>query len=489
MTWRVLRVVLAALVASGCAPLRPVAPSGSDALDACRAFYHVLDASIDRAAVRDGGAARIAGFPYLRVDRLLASFANEDLRQDQVRAWMDQLVALDLQARTIELANLPRADLDRIALDDVDVDARLRDCATRLSSADLADASRVETLRRVARVPDDYDTWKRVAGVYWLTRVPFAAGVRRYQAEVARAFATAPADLPVRGRLVAYRTASSDPPAVRMRMPADALGIPRPDPITLTRLFAVHAPVWVVDELDENDRIGRVRWSSGAVLHVDTAQPTEYRRIAYTRAGTHTLLQLVYSVWFPARPKASALDLLAGQLDGIVWRVTLAPDGAPLIFDSIHSCGCYHQFFPTVRAVPLAQRSTLEEGAFVPQRLDRIAARLAVRVAARTHFLQRVHAVDAVRTAARDLVPETDDALRSLPLDEGGRRSAFRSDGMVAGSERGERLVFWPMGVRSPGAMRQWGRHATAFVGRRHFDDARLLERYFRFDLASAPAR
>jgi hypothetical protein len=27
--------------------------------------------------------------------------------------------------------------------------------------------------------------------------------------------------------------------------------------------------------------------------------------------------------------------------------------------------------------------------------------------------------------------------------------------------------------------MRQWGRHATAFVGRRHFDDADLLEERF----------
>ena len=35
------------------------------------------------------------------------------------------------------------------------------------------------------------------------------------------------------------------------------------------------------------------------------------------------------------------------------------------------------------------------------------------------------------------------------------------------------------MGVPEPGAMRQWGRHATAFVGRRHFDDPDLLERYF----------
>jgi hypothetical protein len=50
----------------------------------------------------------------------------------------------------------------------------------------------------------------------------------------------------------------------------------------------------------------------------------------------------------------------------------------------------------------------------------------------------------------------------------------------VQGSERGERVYFWPMGIREPGAMRIWGRHATAFVGRRHFDDPDLLERYFR---------
>jgi hypothetical protein len=39
------------------------------------------------------------------------------------------------------------------------------------------------------------------------------------------------------------------------------------------------------------------------------------------------------------------------------------------------------------------------------------------------------------------------------------------------------------MGIVSSGAMRQWGRHATAFVGRRHFDDAELFERRFEFDL------
>jgi hypothetical protein len=55
----------------------------------------------------------------------------------------------------------------------------------------------------------------------------------------------------------------------------------------------------------------------------------------------------------------------------------------------------------------------------------------------------------------------------------------FRPDGIVPGSGRGERFWFWPMGVPEAGSMRQWGRHATAFVGRRHFDDPGLLERYF----------
>jgi hypothetical protein len=72
-----------------------------------------------------------------------------------------------------------------------------------------------------------------------------------------------------------------------------------------------------------------------------------------------------------------------------------------------------------------------------------------------------------------------DDSLRSLPAANGERRSLFAPDGIVAGSERGERWFYWPMGIAEPGAMRQWGRHATAFVGIRHFDDPDIIARYF----------
>jgi hypothetical protein len=121
----------------------------------------------------------------------------------------------------------------------------------------------------------------------------------------------------------------------------------------------------------------------------------------------------------------------------------------------------------------------------VPARLGRVAAgeRPVLRIAPRTHYLDRValerDAESVVRYAFRDY-----GELRSLQRMEGGSRSAFGPDGLIAGTERAERFLFWPMGVRSAGAMRQWGRHATAFVGRRHFDDADLLERRFDLDWA-----
>jgi hypothetical protein len=109
-----------------------------------------------------------------------------------------------------------------------------------------------------------------------------------------------------------------------------------------------------------------------------------------------------------------------------------------------------------------------------------------VRLGSGTHYVEQVTLVRGSDSLARyELRPY--DELRSLQRLDGGRRSAFGPDGLIAGSERAERFLFWPMGIASAGAMRQWGRHATAFVGRRHFDDADLIERRFELDLGEAP--
>jgi hypothetical protein len=237
-----------------------------------------------------------------------------------------------------------------------------------------------------------------------------------------------------------------------------------------------------VDTVTDDDRVGALAWRTGEPLRVavDVARPVAYVRVAHTRIAGRVHLQLVYTFWFPARPPESAFDILAGDLDGLVWRVTLGADFAPLVYDSIHPCGCYHMFFPTARVQARPQPETLDEGLFAPQTVAAPAAdqRIVLRVASRTHDLQRVRVAVAVGEASTYVLRD-DDELRSLPLPDGGRRSAFGPDGRIAGSERLERFFFWPMGIASAGQMRQWGRHATAFVGRRHFDDPTLFDRYF----------
>ncbi|MBM3555899.1 MAG: hypothetical protein FJX47_10135, partial [Alphaproteobacteria bacterium] len=43
----------------------------------CATWFADLDRRIDLAGTRDAGASRVSGFPYLRVDRLTASFAPQ----------------------------------------------------------------------------------------------------------------------------------------------------------------------------------------------------------------------------------------------------------------------------------------------------------------------------------------------------------------------------------------------------------------------------
>jgi hypothetical protein len=286
----------------------------------------------------------------------------------------------------------------------------------------------------------------------------------------------------------------------------------------LEALIRQHAPVLVVDESGPHDRIGPLAFASAdAPARVDLgAPPVGYVRVAHGELGGVLRLQFVYTFWFPARPKSAPWDLLGGELDALVWRVTLDDAGGALVYDSIHACGCYHLFFATEavrpRAVPPPDQGRFDEGLFMPQPplpVPRADEQVVLRVAARTHYLQRVGVQprSAAQPAdARAYRLRDEDELRSLPLPlptptptparsaavadanrhdgpahpaAATHRSAYDPAGFIPGTERLERLFFWPMGIASAGQMRQWGRQATAFVGRRHFDDPGLLDRYF----------
>ena len=493
-----LRVLLVAVALAGCATLeRPFSDHlGSEAIAVrdCAAWFAALDEAVNNAGVRDAQEARIAGFPYLRANRFLGALKHRARTDAGMQAFALRLAALDYDARKAEIANLPDdrfGTLPPLLVTGSRSEAvtRTRQCAHRLREIDVARPEARELLLARVEVPDDYSITMRVAGFYALTRYPVAAGVRRWESETSAAFATAPdAKLPI------VRYAPPPPAQPRSReaiarllaaSAANPLGVPEPAPQDLVDLLAAYAPSLEVEVAGDHDRFGQLRWlRDRRTPTVDAAEQVVYAHTSRTLYRGHALLQFVYTIWFPERPPREAGDILAGILDGVTWRVTLAPDGEPLVYDTIHPCGCYHMFFPTPRARARPAPDALEEWAFSPQQLPRVqpGERPVLRVASGTHYIERVSFVQGMDSVARYELRDYAE-LRSLQRLDGGSRSAFAPDGLIPGTERPERTLLWAMGIRSAGAMRQWGRHATAFVGRRHFDDPDLFEQRFEFDL------
>ena len=464
-----------ALVLGACATLPPEIPEAS----ACRTNYLGFDEKAAAADRRDAGAHPIPGFPYLRVDRFLASFRGQAADGPAFDAWVERLRALDLAAREAELRNLgwsnPAEELQH-----------LDRCGKDWAARDLASPQRRDQLRQAAQVPDDYELLYRTFGFYPVA-VPFLnLGISGYHEDVRADYARPLAALDAPGPLVlwnagALRAGPDEAAALAAGASKDALGIPQLSPAQWRRLALAHAPAWQIETSGDFDRIGTPALGDGKPAF-DAARPVTYFQPAYTRYAGKVLLQLVYVAWFSERPKDGLIDSYAGALDGVVWRVTLDTDGRPLLYDTIHPCGCFHYYYTAGGAKPLQRRPQggfWDEPVLFPQE-PAPAQPFAIRVQSRTHFVRRLVSLAEVAAAEKRSYDIADYAeLLSLPDGKGGTRSLFCEDGLVCGTQRFERFWLWPAGIKSPGGMRQWGRHATSFVGRSHFDDPGLLDQLF----------
>ena len=412
-------------------------------------------------------------------------------------AWVQELRTLDHAAREAEISNLPMAASATLRLAKSEIRARTADCAALMMSADMSNTARRAHMVAAARVPDDYSAFKRLIGLYPLAKIPFFRGVEGWQRGAATKIQRAES-IPLSAHSVTRYSPSTISSTENINSKfrnarRSSLGIPSLSADEWMQLFDAHAPIFEVETASDDDRIGTLQWRNGAALGdaplVDTAHPSIYRRISYTRMGGKTYAQLVYSAWFPSRPREQLFDLLSGALDSVIWRVTLDDDGAPLIYDSIHGCGCYHLFFPTSRMQLKPPPKANIEWAFVPTSVPLIAPfqRIILQIASTSHYIVgvKLHTSANKNAQSKTYQWRDEEELRSMPTTDGFTRSVFQSDGLISGTERGERFLFWPMGISSPGAMRQWGRHATAFVGVRHFDDADLFDA--RFAIASKP--
>ena len=495
--------VLLAAALAGCAAPPPVpdaaAISTPDA--ACAALVEAFDDEVARAGTGDGGYARVPGYRTLRVDRLVASHAHEPMDAEKFGALVAAMRALDRDARTVELANLPaeaRGRLDARSRSVPDLDSpdgnlaqRVDDCAERVLARDLTAQHARVWLIAAAAVPDDYRDAMRALGLYPVTGFALAAGVRMYEREARDAFAQ-PAG-PPRGTILVYR-----PPDVNTLSPgsirttvasmvdAEPLPpVPRVEGTALDALLAAYAPDYAIDTATNDDRPGRP-------FRRDDGVPGR-RRVVAGRLHAPRVDAIRRRAAAPARlhglVRAAPAAIRRRPARRPPRRPRLAGDAGP----RRRAAPVRHD--PSVRLLP-------------PVRADRAPGREARRSRAsrkarsscrRSPSFRSAHACGSTSRRARTTCAassrsrraaprrpgedryrfDRESALRTLPLAAGGTASLYGPDGIVAGTERPERYALWISGIESPGAMRQWGRHATAFVGRRHFDDAFLVERYF----------
>lgn len=464
-----LLLVLALL--SGCAS-RQYTPSPTVGAPSriCSDTFHQWQRQVETGNHFDAQTWSPAGFPYLRVNRLLASFPVDELSRAQQAEWLERAHALAVTAWRYEAQSVGGNAAQELP--------ELERCGQAAMARLLDDQDSWRQLEEAAQVPDSYNNSGRVLGGY-----PAVAPVVRWRAgvvmgELMDAFGEFQPAFP----LHVYQPEGAGIPLdtadlVKKAQARSELGIPSFTAGERNGLLAHFAPTWVVETANTNDVPGRPGRAASGRLQF-RPEPVVFSQFGYTRFDGQVLPQLVYTLWFPRRPAESRFDIVAGELDGLVWRVTLGADGQPLIYDSIHPCGCYHTWVLAPDGLqPKGGPGYWEEPLWIAGTAPETDRGLVLHVASGTHYLMDATTeLPNLQTVPQRYGLEPYGNLRGTSF--AGRR-LFDETGMIPGTERLERFLLWPTGVPSAGAMRQWGHHATAFVGTRHFDDPWLLQQHF----------
>ncbi len=482
-------------VTCGCAgQINPLPSHAHDSqVPLCRDFLESFDRGVVSVNGQDIQTVAVPHFPGFRVNRFFASFRSQLLDEVALRQWLQAMAQLAVIGRQLEYQNLSTA-LQNSLLMAVPVKPSMREslqtCATVLVDNVIHHVALQRQLQANISVPDNYSLTKRIIGVYPISSLAVALGVNKLHQETAKKFQRPLDEIPLKGKLSFYGPPITIPSvfpkingATQKTDKENALGMPLYTISQWQSLWERHAPILAIDTISSDDRIGSPIWLNSNESAIDMNVPAAYQKVSYARMNKKILVQLNYIFWFPARSSKGRFDIYAGKFDGLIWRVTLAQDGQALIYDSVHHCGCYHKFYPTEH---MQAHSNINQGFEPPVIAQYVASqkqdeRVLLRISHATHFIERV-----LLTNENDIRWDVEyrfvtyQKLRSLALPTGEAKSFFNYNGLVSGSERPERWLLWPMGVRSPGAMRQWGTQAIAFIGKRHFDDPYLIDKFFK---------
>jgi hypothetical protein len=98
----------------------------------------------------------------------------------------------------------------------------------------------------------------------------------------------------------------------------------------------------------EYDMIGEAhlrREANGKLKSYVAGQPKVYAIVKLVAIEGHDHIQITYTAWYPAHPRMKTIDLEEADIDSCVVRVTLDADHAPLFYETIAACGCFHKVF------------------------------------------------------------------------------------------------------------------------------------------------
>jgi hypothetical protein len=425
-------ITFLALVLTGCATLPQPSPSARTGEEGetgrCADFFAALDQRTVQARALDAGSFRVSGYPYLRTDRFLASFRWQVQDPAAFAAWVDRMQDLDREARRHEIANLsPGSPLaPDLPPSQASFDQTVMTCGDLLKDADFQNIVHRQQLRQKSRAPDDYIELRRVLGLYPITGWFVSRGVAKWHKEARRTFSLKPPQGWQTTRYAPQMTGDRSRAAQIVRQSErDALGLPLYSAKDRQILFQSHAPVWEVETQSEDDRIGSPFWNDTGDLSIDIRQPVAFTLLSFTRFGKEILTQLNYIIWFPSRPKLSAWDIYGGQLDGINLRVTLDNAGEPLLYETIHNCGCYYEAYPTRR---LNVRESIDYAEppliFAAPEFDSERQWLTIAMESQTHYVQHLYPTDRNATSATATYALVDyGLLRSLPYSHQTKRA------------------------------------------------------------------
>lgn len=228
-------------------------------------------------------------------------------------------------------------------------------------------------------------------------------------------------------------------------------------------LLAGHLPIFIVEQPDKPyNKIGTpkavITEEGRERIHVDPEQPTVYAEERKFATAGNSYTNLIYRVHFRETPYGLfPFQLGAGENVGLLVIVTLNASGQPVLYTTVHTCGCYLAFIPTTYLPETAyppgwpKNNQVVYAEILPSRLDPQnehlkSPALALWIRDASHRIKDISLTDKTTFNSFAIAPIR---IQPLPLleklslgDGGGTTSFYETSGPRTGYVKGSRKPF-----------------------------------------------